>query len=628
MHQMQHGPPPHQMHQMQHGPPPHQMRGGPPPHQMRGGPPPHQMRGGPPPHQMRGGPPPQHTTTSIHIEDTFTKNSGRTSRWILALLIIVIILFLSGIFNTSMLFKKLSSNSTALTIGSSPTPSGTGGDTSNSNDGILTVNGELIVIGKFTLNGKSYTALPTSTSNDNNSTPTPPPSTPDATGGDLDLTNYSVYAKNMMLMGGNLYINNDGNTYITGYNESGSGSIIYMVYNDGGYHSFQGRPIWSQYGLITPNDITCRALDTTGNLSTSASLYAGNCILTDGGALIYNNDARLLTNSSLVPNTADVYSINFINTTGGDFAFYAAPMWVQSSITSASDITSNGTIYADVNIRAENSVYAGYQLVSDGSIVIQGAGALYFANSGKTCIYADAPIAGNDDTVARNINYINNTTGGSHVFYGPMWVSDGISSNTNITAGTSGTGNFICSNLGNIITWPNNGSLTTDVDGLYTTITCGDPAQHSGNDSYFRWWFKYGHDVSLDQIGNIRHDSDYRIKDNIRPIPDTFVVDNLKPCLFNLKNCDTNKLHIGFIAHELQEVFPHMVTGEKDGEKIQQIETSGLVPILVKEVQDLKKLAKELMTNMTQLMSDNIELKYKIAELELTRCLCCKVEEI
>ena len=79
--------------------------------------------------------------------------------------------------------------------------------------------------------------------------------------------------------------------------------------------------------------------------------------------------------------------------------------------------------------------------------------------------------------------------------------------------------------------------------------------------------------------------SDYRIKENIREIP--YTVDNLKPIHYTNKN--TKKDDIGLIAHELQEIIPFLVTGEKDGIETQTINYIGLIGVLIKEIQDLKK---------------------------------------
>jgi hypothetical protein len=48
------------------------------------------------------------------------------------------------------------------------------------------------------------------------------------------------------------------------------------------------------------------------------------------------------------------------------------------------------------------------------------------------------------------------------------------------------------------------------------------------------------------------------------------------------------------IIKHLQEQYPCLVNGEKDGEDYQTINYSGLIPILIKEIQDLKKELKSL----------------------------------
>jgi len=107
--------------------------------------------------------------------------------------------------------------------------------------------------------------------------------------------------------------------------------------------------------------------------------------------------------------------------------------------------------------------------------------------------------------------------------------------------------------------------------------------------------------------------SDYRLKENVEPIPDEYTVDNLKPCVYNLiKN---GEKHTGFIAHELQEVLPHLVMGEKDGEDMQSVNYMGLIAILTKEIQGLKSVIHEI-------KSENNILKNRIDELEKTKCSC------
>ena len=82
--------------------------------------------------------------------------------------------------------------------------------------------------------------------------------------------------------------------------------------------------------------------------------------------------------------------------------------------------------------------------------------------------------------------------------------------------------------------------------------------------------------------------SDYRLKYDIQTISGNYyTVDNLRPVSYSFKQ--SNDAHIGFIAHELQEQFPFAVTGEKDGIDMQSINYLEIIPILVKEIQELKK---------------------------------------
>ena len=61
-------------------------------------------------------------------------------------------------------------------------------------------------------------------------------------------------------------------------------------------------------------------------------------------------------------------------------------------------------------------------------------------------------------------------------------------------------------------------------------------------------------------------------------------------------NKNTDKIEIGFIAHELQEVFPYLVTGEKDGNQMQTVNYIGIIGILVKEIQQLKAEVSKLLS--------------------------------
>ena len=79
--------------------------------------------------------------------------------------------------------------------------------------------------------------------------------------------------------------------------------------------------------------------------------------------------------------------------------------------------------------------------------------------------------------------------------------------------------------------------------------------------------------------------SDYRLKESIQPIfGASDRVRQLNPVNFSWKADGTRT--DGFIAHEVQAVAPQAVTGEKDGEEMQAIDHSKLVPLLTAALQE------------------------------------------
>jgi hypothetical protein len=116
---------------------------------------------------------------------------------------------------------------------------------------------------------------------------------------------------------------------------------------------------------------------------------------------------------------------------------------------------------------------------------------------------------------------------------------------------------------------------------------------------------------TLDVSGNIRASgyvsgiafqstSDYRVKENVLELDDSFGVDLLRPVSYY--NHLSNKVDVGFIAHEVQEQYPFMVIGEKDGESYQSLNYTAMIPILVKEMKDLKEETRTLKTEIKELM--------------------------
>ena len=81
--------------------------------------------------------------------------------------------------------------------------------------------------------------------------------------------------------------------------------------------------------------------------------------------------------------------------------------------------------------------------------------------------------------------------------------------------------------------------------------------------------------------------SDYRIKENVTELNETDTVDSLIPIQYN--NSLSGNHEFGLLAHELQEIYPDLVNGEKNGDEYQRVNYNGLIGVLVKEIQNLKQ---------------------------------------
>jgi len=121
---------------------------------------------------------------------------------------------------------------------------------------------------------------------------------------------------------------------------------------------------------------------------------------------------------------------------------------------------------------------------------------------------------------------------------------------------------------------------------------------------------------NISASGTVSSGSDYRIKTNITPIIDPSITTLvLNPVTYQRKDNDSSKREYGFIAHEVQEHYPELVTGYKDqvdasGNIITQtLNYLGIIPIAV---HDIIQLNKEIQS----LKQKNTELENRLALLE------------
>ena len=169
----------------------------------------------------------------------------------------------------------------------------------------------------------------------------------------------------------------------------------------------------------------------------------------------------------------------------------------------------------------------------------------------------------------------------------------GVTSSTDI-AGTTNTGFLYKSKQL---------QLTSAGTGVYLT------AATAGTQTYISFYSQSTGTGSISTNGSTTTyttSSDYRLKENVQPMTGALAkVAALKPCTYTWTGTQLNDE--GFIAHELQEVCPSAVIGEKDavdadGNPVYQgIDTSFLVATLTAAIQEQQALITALTTRITAL---------------------------
>ena len=80
--------------------------------------------------------------------------------------------------------------------------------------------------------------------------------------------------------------------------------------------------------------------------------------------------------------------------------------------------------------------------------------------------------------------------------------------------------------------------------------------------------------------------SDYRLKEDLQDFAGLDMISKIPVYDFKWKSDESRSY--GVMAHELQEVLPDAVSGQKDAEEMQGVDYSKIVPLLVKSIQELK----------------------------------------
>lgn len=327
------------------------------------------------------------------------------------------------------------------------------------------------------------------------------------------------------------------------------------------------------------------SLTTTGTANIGGSVFIGTNSYTSDSITITNTGINALNNlvipihlfgrNLIVGNNAQ-YFYNYIsdNNSSNGFSIQLPAKGVALSILNSGISTTSMSITGSLNVTGSTNIGGNLEVTNASPIITVGTsggagGSLYFGNSahgilrdgsnnvvvyttsGSVSLRANGLGGGDEITCTSTSVTINNDTT--------------INGNTAITA-TTNTRLIINTSSGGV-----NMTIRTDGSAVVGSIT-NNGANTSFNTS-----------------------SDYRLKKNIKPIKNIIdTLRQLKPYNFDFISNGFNT--DGFIAHEVQEILPYCVHGEKDGEQMQSIDYSKLTPLLVAAVQQ-QQIQIDLLTN-------------------------------
>ena len=161
-----------------------------------------------------------------------------------------------------------------------------------------------------------------------------------------------------------------------------------------------------------------------------------------------------------------------------------------------------------------------------------------------------------------------------------------------------------------------NTTTTFDVTaGAFTQLSGQCAVYNSGTTNTLMSFYNASQSARVGFIGSsgnttsYNSGSDYRLKENITNVSNAISkIEALRPVTFNWKVSPQVGKVTGFIAHELAEIYPEAVTGEKDAmcddgvtPNYQMVDQSKLVPLLTAAIQEQQTLITALTARITAL---------------------------
>jgi hypothetical protein len=353
--------------------------------------------------------------------------------------------------------------------------------------------------------------------------------------------------------------------------------------------------------------------DTSGSVTLSAPAVSGSTVLTlptTSGTLVVTGGAQTI---EFAAGSAAAPSITFTGDTNtGIFSPAADTIAFTEGGVESMRIDSSGNLGIGTSSPSHKITLGGQTGATATPL------ALRFSNdfsntataaSSKIFLYNDGT-AGNTFGIgvgqSGDIQYHAGSSGGAgngnHRFYTNDSERMRIDSSGNLLVGTTDTTIPDSSNTSGLMYAPGNFLGVATTIGGNANLILNKTNSSAGNTILFRYNGGNVGSVSITSTTTTYNtSSDYRLKENIAPMTSALaVVSALKPVTYKWKSDGSDGQ--GFIAHELQEVVPDCVSGEKDavdkdGKPVYQgIDTSFLVATLTAAIQEQQAIITDLKT--------------------------------